>query len=350
MRTFVILGVILILASIVGAKFAIDHQTSAGTSTHKNAGEANQPPDKIVCWGFFDVEPGEARLYPTQFGRVVEVKPENYQVKETGEVLLQIDDKLAKLDVEKAKAAVKVAQNQLAEALHLPEFYKLQKERQNFAIAAIDHEITKLKLEEKTALASLIKDDPKTKNIKELFKEGLALLGEKKKAEEAKLKQLKLQDAQLKINEAEADLDAKNVQLEQAQEMLKHFQIRAPSKGTVLRVHVRNGETLGPNPRMQAIDFLPDAEIVVKAEVLQEWGRFVKEKQAVEIEDDTYNGPIWKGEVKSISKWYAPTRSPVIEPLRYNDVRTLECIIRVEGGGSAKLIGQRVRAKIMINN
>jgi hypothetical protein len=40
----------------------------------------------------------------------------------------------------------------------------------------------------------------------------------------------------------------------------------------------------------------------------------------------------------------------VIEPLRYNDVRTLECIIRVEGGGSAKLIGQRVRAKIIINN
>jgi multidrug resistance efflux pump len=350
MRTFVILGIILILASIVGAKFALDHRTAAATSTQKNAGEANQLPDKIVCWGFFDVEPGEARLYPTQFGRVVEVKPENYQVKEAGEVLLQVDDKLARLDVEKAKASVKAAQNQAAEARKLPDLYKFQKEQQNSAIAGIDHEIQKLKLEEKTSIDSLIEDDPKTKNIRELFKVGLALLGEKKKAAEAKLKELELQDAQLKINEAEADLDAKNVQLKQAEEVLKHFQIRAPSKGTVLRVHVRNGETLGPNPRIQAIDFLPDSGIVVKAEVLQEWGRFVKEKQAVEIEDDTYNGPIWKGEVKSISKWYAPTRSPVIEPFRYNDVRTLECIIRVEGGGSAKLIGQRVRAKIIINN
>jgi multidrug resistance efflux pump len=349
MRTFVILGVILILASIVGAKFAIDHQTSAGTSTHKNAGEANQPPDKIMVWGFFDVEPGEARLYPTQFGRVVEVMPESYQVKQAGEVLLQIDDKLAKLDVEKAKAAVKVAVNQLAEAKQLTEFYKLQKEQQEAAIRALDHEKTTLELKRDREVLPL--DNPKlVETIKKFYVQGLAQLDEKKKAETAKLKQLELQDAKLKIDQAEADLDAKNVQLEQAREMLKHFQIRAPSKGTVLRVHVRNGETLGPNPRMQAIDFLPDAEIVVKAEVLQEWGRFVKEKQAVEIEDDTYNGPIWKGQVKSISKWYAPTRSPVIEPLRYNDVRTLECIIRVEGGGSAKLIGQRVRAKIMINN
>jgi len=182
MRTFVILGIILILASIVGAKFALDHQTAAAPSTHKNASEANQLPDKIVCWGFFDVEPGEARLYPTQFGRVVEVKPENYQVKEAGEVLLQVDDKLARLDVEKAKASVKAAQNQVAEARKLPDLYKLQMEQQNSAIAGIDHEIQKLKLEEKTSIGSLIEDDPKTKNIRELFKVGLALLGEKKKA------------------------------------------------------------------------------------------------------------------------------------------------------------------------
>ena len=131
--------------------------------------------------------------------------------------------------------------------------------------------------------------------------------------------------------------------------MLTHFKIVAPSNGTVLRVHVRKGEALGPNPRGPAIEFLPDADIIVRGEVLQEWGRYVKKDQEVVIEDDTYNGPTWKGTVKSISQWYAPTRSPVIEPLRYNDVRTLECIIRVENAGTAR-IGQRVRAKVKIAN
>src|SRR6516165_1993686 len=119
MRTFVILGILLIIGSILCAKFAIDHQTATATSNHQKTAQSNQHPGIIVCWGFFDVEPGEARLYPKQFGDVVEVKPENYQVKEAGEVLLQVDDKLARLDVEKAKAAVKVAVNQLAEAQQL---------------------------------------------------------------------------------------------------------------------------------------------------------------------------------------------------------------------------------------
>jgi membrane fusion protein (multidrug efflux system) len=346
MRTFVILGIILIAVSIVGAKWALDHQSPAAAT--KNGTDANLPPNKIICWGFFDVEGGVVGLDPRQFGDIVELESENKPVKK-GAVLLRVDDKLSVLKIDEAQADVKAADQQVAEARHLTKDYQLQRRQQEAAIRALGHESATLELKRDREVLPL-ENKKLTDTIKKFYVEALAGVAEKKKAEQAKLERLELQDANLKINQAEADLEAKKVRLKQAQEILKHFQVVAPSDGTVLRVNVRKGETLGPSPLRHAVEFLPDAPIIVKAEVLQEWGRFIKEKQRVEIEDDTYNGPTWKGEVKKISKWYAPTRSPVIEPLRYNDVRTLECIIKVDGAvGDSKLIGQRVRAKVIIS-
>ena len=82
---------------------------------------------------------------------------------------------------------------------------------------------------------------------------------------------------------------------------------------------------------------------------MQEWGRYIRVGEKVDIEDDTYHGPHWKGTIKSVSEWYAPIRHPVIEPFRMNDVRTLDCVIAVENAEGAR-IGQRVRAKISIGN
>jgi multidrug resistance efflux pump len=346
MKSFVILGIILIAVSIVGAKWAIDHQTPTPTVTAANGADANRPPEKIVCWGFFEVESGIAPLYPKQFGDIKELVRENTPVKK-GEVLLQVNDAMAKLKVEEARADVKAGEQQVAEARHLTKFYELQREQQSAAIRALSHEVASLEL--KRDRETLPLDNKQlVSTIQKFYVESLAQLGEKKKAEQAKLKQIELQDAKLKIAQAEADLEAKKVRLEQAQEMLNYYKVIAPSNGMVLRVHVHKGEVLGPNPRLPAIEFLDDSPIVVRAEVLQEWGRYVKVTQDVEIEDDTNSGPKWKGKVKSLAKWYAPTRSPVIEPLRYNDVRTLDCVMTITEGDSPKLIGQRVRAKVKI--
>ncbi len=354
MRTFVILGIILILVSIVGAKFALDHQTPTVTARNSAESDASKPPDKVVCWGFFEADPGVVPQNATQLGDIVEVKPENTPMK-AGDVLLQVNDRLAQLKLEQAKEAVKAAEQQLAEARQLPEFYKLQKDQQKSMIKSFQLEIDELKLKRDRDLSTLDEAQPAYKTAKQFYATGLDKLAERVKAENAKLQQLDLQDAKLKIAIAEADRDAKKAQVKEAEEMLKNFQIRAPHNGIILRANVKKGEVLGPNPMKHAIEFLPDGEFVVRAEVLQEWGRFIidpKEhpgkKQDVEIEDDTYKGPTWKGTVKSVSKWYAPARSQVLEPFRYNDVRTLEVIIAVKDAAGAR-INQRVRAKVSIN-
>jgi multidrug resistance efflux pump len=205
-----------------------------------------------------------------------------------------------------------------------------------------------------TALKSVEKTDPKYESIENKFKEIFVQLELQKKAEIAKKKQLELQNAELKIAQADADWRAKKAQSEEAREMLNHFKITAPSDGTVLRANYHEGETLVINPLKHAIEFLPKKPIIVRAEVLQEWGRFIVDPQKnngvgqeVEIEDDTFNGKTWQGKVESVSRWYAPTRTPVIEPFRYNDVRTMEIVIKVSGADDVRN-GQRVRAMVKI--
>ncbi len=347
MRGSVIVGIVLLIATIFGVKLVMENSPNGGNPI-KNADDSKQPPKAVFTWGHFDVETGVTPLSPKQFGNVVSVTAENTDVKQ-GDVLLQVDDALAQLTVDLAKAEVTAGERLLDEARLLTEHYKLQREQQQAALRSIDSEIKELALDKKSKLDSLGDIPSLKKTLEARYAEGATKLEEKKKAEHAKLKQIELQDATLKIALAGADLDAKKTRLKQAVEMVKHYQIVAPSAGTVLRVHVRKGEVLGPAMRSHTIDFLPKGKVIVRAEVLQEWGRYVREKQTVEIEDDTHHGPQWEGNVKSLSSWYAPVRTPVIEPFRYNDVRTLECIIEVTSGDVKKLIGQRVRAKIKID-
>ncbi|MBI1830103.1 MAG: hypothetical protein HYR84_01470, partial [Planctomycetes bacterium] len=67
MRTFVILGIVLLIASIGGAIWMRDFQAPAGTTHGKNGADSGTP-EKVICWGYFDAETGVAGLYPKQFG------------------------------------------------------------------------------------------------------------------------------------------------------------------------------------------------------------------------------------------------------------------------------------------
>jgi hypothetical protein len=42
----------------------------------------------------------------------------------------------------------------------------------------------------------------------------------------------------------------------------------------------------------------------------------------------------------------APRRTVLLEPGELNDVRTVECVITLEGGTESLLVGQRMRVRI----
>jgi multidrug resistance efflux pump len=145
---------------------------------------------------------------------------------------------------------------------------------------------------------------------------------------------------------AQRDVDAKREQLKKAEYGLKECTVCAPVKGKVLRSQLSVGQVLGPSPTQPVVLFCPALPYVVRAEVEQEFAGRVQEGQKALIQDDATGGGSWTGRVKSISGWYSHRRSMLLEPLQFNDVRTLECIITLDPGQPELRIGQRVRVTL----
>ena len=58
---------------------------------------------------------------------------------------------------------------------------------------------------------------------------------------------------------------------------------------------------------------------------------------------------MWKGKVLRVSDWYTQRRSILLEPLQFNDVRTLECLIEITqspAGAPPLRIGQQMRVMV----
>jgi multidrug resistance efflux pump len=139
---------------------------------------------------------------------------------------------------------------------------------------------------------------------------------------------------------------AKRVQVREAEKGLEEYRVVAPYKGTVLRINVSEGETLGANPRQPALTFCASGPRIVRAEVEQEFAARVAPGQAAVIQDDTTGNGSWSGRVARLSDWYTHRRSLLMEPLQFNDVRTLECIVTLDPGQPHLRIGQRVRVTL----
>jgi HlyD family secretion protein len=346
------LGVLLLVGSIVGAGWALNHTTpTAAVSTD----DVKSPePPLVVCFGLVDVEKGVADLYPRQFGEVVEIaetqgKDGKDRVFKKGELLLRLKSQMAEFQLGKAKASVAAAEAELEKAKTLIADLKIKLALQAEVIRGYGHEKAKLEadLEHKKRL---IKDNigDVSKDVVKAMQEAVAGVESRVKGEQLKLDNMKLVDPELEIRRATADVDAKRLDVKIAEYNVKDFRLEAPFEGTVLRFHTRVGELLGPNPRLPAIEFCPAAPRIVRAEVIQEWGHKVHVGQEASVEDDSYMGPTWTGRITSLSEAYQQKKLKIIEPFMTNDVRTLECIVTITPTQNPVRIGQRMRVKIKI--
>jgi multidrug resistance efflux pump len=305
-----------------------------------------RPAGKASCFGYVDVEQGVAPLYPVQPGRVVEVLVKEGAAVDAGAALFRVDDTLAKLHVREAKDALAAAELHLTQAKSGAEQHKEKLSAQHALIEAAKHDVTAAREQRDKArnfyeknLGGSEQDVKAADAIVHKAEAGV-------QAREAELGAIKALDPQTAVKLAEQDVDAKHVDLEKAELGLKECTVTAPSKGTVLRLNVSPGEVLGPSPRMPALMFCPDTPRIVRAEVEQEFADHVAVGQSAAIQDDATSTGSWTGKVTRLSDWYTHRRSILVEPMQYNDVRTLECIIELAPGQAPLRIGQRVRVMI----
>jgi multidrug resistance efflux pump len=293
---------------------------------------------------FVDTERGVIPLYPVQPGRVVEVMAVEGQAYEAGKPLFRMDDTLARMQVEEALLAVSGAENKLTQARLLVEQHKKKIEAQRAKIALVQQDVETASVQHRK-VARLYKD--KVGGSKEDVEAAARVVDKAKaavRAEEAVLATLETADPSVAVKLMELEVKAKQKQLEKARYGLTQCTVVAPVKGTVLRSLINVGEVLGSNPRQPVIQFCQAGPRIIRAEVEQEFAGTVAVGQLARIEDDSTGGGDWRGKVMRISDWFTHRRSILMEPLQFNDVRTLEVIIRFDPEPKTPLrIGQRVR-------
>jgi multidrug resistance efflux pump len=338
-------GLALLVGSIGGATWVL--HSRAGDSAPSATGDASSQPERnVICIGFVDMQEGITSLYPLQPGRVTDVAVHESDEVKANTILFRLDDRMTRALVQQAEADLKAARAQLSEARKLPRQHELKMAEQQQAITATSYRLSSVRhvLARKRELLKMeLALNPEEMAAAE---DTVRELAAAETAEWSKLRELELVDPVAQITRAEADVAAKQARLDQARYALDECSLRAPVDGKVLRLFVSAGDVLGEQPKRPAVQFCPTGARIVRAEVEQEFAGRVAVGQLALIQDDSTAGPAWRGKVTRLSDWYTHRRSILLEPLQFNDVRTLECIVQIDPGQQPLRIGQRVRVTL----
>ena len=123
---------------------------------------------------------------------------------------------------------------------------------------------------------------------------------------------------------------------------------KAPADGTIIRSFVSEGQIFQPTSRDPAFWFIKDGQLLIRADVTQEFARRVVKGKAAKIEDEADSSLVWHGRVTKIGDQFLPKRHGGNSPfdlMPVSDDRVLECQISIDvgPGQAAPKFGQRVR-------
>jgi HlyD family secretion protein len=341
------LGAALLIGSFTIAALALRADDNSANQPGKTDSLADKAGRKTVASGTVDTREGVTTVLPLQPGKVVKVVAKENQQFDEGAALYVMDDHQARFDRDAADAAVHAAEVQLDEARSLVEQHKTGIAAQQAVIQAKQkkHDAAQKEADDAKRLA----DKKLASSEKAEAAQNLADAADAEvEAERQSLRRMEKVDPEIAVKKAEQDLAAKKAQLAKAQWALDECTVKAPYKGTILRVQVTVGDCL-PNPRQAPLLYCSNTPRIVRAEIEQEFAPKVYVGQPAKIKD--YSAEElgeWKGKVESISDWYTHRRSMILEPLQFNDVRTLEAIIELDPGQKPLKIGQRVRVTMPV--
>jgi len=336
------LGVVLLVGSVSGTQWFLSRPKPTTSPT------SNITIDQldVVAMGHIDSEFGVTSLSPTIPGRIVDLPITEGMDVEDQQVLLRLDNRLAKSRYDEAKNAERAGLEALAQAEKFIELYHFKIDQQTAAVDAAKSKLAaaKLQYQHREELRKLnMVSQTELDASGELIKEATQLLN----VEKSRLDELGKLDIEAKKRIAQIELDSVRIKVKQAEDAMADFVLRAPRAGRILRLYVSLGDMISPASPQPAILFIPKGKLIVRAEVEQEFSGRVCEGMKATIRDDSRaEAHEWSGKVLRLSDWIARRRSIVFEPGAVNDVRTLECIVEVQPDEVPLRIGQRVRVTL----
>jgi len=330
-----------VVLSIAGAAWW-QNQKSTGTPHTATA----LPDLDVVCLGRVDALDRTLELAPRIPGIVAEIYIAEGQHIDARKPLLKLDDTQLKLRVGEAQAAINAADIEIEAAKLEAKLHPIRKAAQETAVAAAADRIAvgRRVVEEKKSARSFGTITPAELLVAESEVKQLEQL---ESIEKTRLEELKLADPTVKVRGAEAKRSALEIALKQAQTSLADCVLLAPCGGTVLRVQTAIGKSVAPGTMQPPIEFCPDGPLVIWAELEQEFLGRVKPGMKATIRDDARSdSPLWTGKVLRIGRVIARKRLLLLEPGEINDVRTVECVIAIDGDTSKLLVGQKMRVRL----
>lgn len=348
-RAWWLLLLVLLAASTPAAGLLFSYSSRGAPpalgGTNENPTAVSSADEGTVCFGQVDLIHGVTALYPLQPGRVKEVLVEEGQTVAEGEVLIRLEDGPARSRVAEAQAALDEAKLRLKQTRKMPEKQQSRIAQQQDAVetmrARLDtarHQLARQQKMVKAQLADVNDLAISEDRVKEL--EAMV------RGEEKRLDDLKQQDVKDDIRRAEKEVEVMKARRDQAQFALEECTLKAPRRGSVLRLLVGPGDVLSSQPKQPAVQFAIEGPQVVRADVEQEFIARVAVGQPAVIEDETRSGRVWKGKVERVANWITQRRSVLHEPFQFNDIRTVEALITLEAGQPPLRIGQRIRVRI----
>lgn len=339
------------LGAIIALAFLVAPLVAVGWWLSRPKGDANPPGPAlseldVVCSGRVDGLAPVASLDPAMPGKVAEVMVSEGQVVTAGKPLLRLEDEALKLRVEEAKAALAAVDIEIEAAGVDVKQHPTRIAAQKSAIAAAaDRTATARKL---LAERKAAKEFGTVTTAEIIAAEAEVRQAERLETVEAdRLAELSAANPSLRVRAAEVKKLQAQIALKQAEKAVSDCVLVTPSAGVVLRVNVSAGETALPGRLQPAILFRPDGPLVVRAELEQEFiGRVKQGMRATVTDESRADSPTWTGRVKTVGAFVARRRSILLEPGEVNDVRTVECVIALEGSTDGLLVGQRMRVRI----
>ncbi len=349
------LSSLMMLAALTGTIWwAVYALAAPGSQSSGKAGSPSPGEPNPILLAHVDVRDGVVPLNPAQMGRVVAINVKEYEQVKQGHVLLQIDDRLAQLTLKGAKDALATAEAKLEQTRNLTEQHAAQIKGQEAKIEAQQANLVAAKavlkrVTEKVSSTAATEED-RIAAAKQVDSAQALVHGA-----EAELAGLKSVKPELGVTLASTDVERVKSEIKKAELAIEECKMVAPSNGQIIRIQVTQGEMFAPQrPQGPTMYFVPEGKpLIVRAESEQEFADGLTEGMAVDIYDDTRSSkPHWSGKVTTVGNWYTHRRSIMLEPLQFNDVRTLECIIDfdpVKNGEALPRIGQRLRVKPRLN-
>ncbi|MDB5309498.1 MAG: hypothetical protein JWO38_3700 [Gemmataceae bacterium] len=377
-----VLGGLLLIGSLLGGRL-LTHGSGGGTEP---AGKTTLPahaPDTpgTIFLGFVDSDPPPVShgLPPVlQSGEVEkvfvntgdEVKVRTFvlwgRTVRVGDPLYKFNTTLQEDDLKQARQVVEVARVKVRQAKALEQQHKTKIALQKQKLAGAELRVNRTQegyhvyyrnlraakedqfgRDKKELIEQAMKDDPKLFELETAY-----LTAERERdVEKATLDALETTDIGAAVAEAEAEVKRYQTVADKADTAVELCTVRAKVAGTVERVNISPGDTLGISTRIPAVILVPAGPRVVRAEVEADFAHKVgpdKKGKEVTIYDNSDAKLTYTGVVRQIGTTFLPKRSTG-DGFIQNETRVLEVVVDVPDpnppGKPPLRVGQRVRVK-----